>query len=61
MVLNRRPLVYCEDDVELPTLSPNMLIFGKANNILDGDLFAKESAIHSGKETHTKDDVVGYD
>lgn len=37
IVLNNRPLSYCEDDVELPTLTPNMLIFGKANHMLDED------------------------
>ena len=31
IVLNNRPLTYCEDDVEMPVLTPNMLIFGKAN------------------------------
>eukprot|EP00794_Sanderia_malayensis_P018542 gene18542-biopygen15623 len=31
LVLNNRPLTYCEDDIELPTLTPNMLIFGKSN------------------------------
>ena len=31
ITLNNRPLSYCEDDIELPILTPNMLIFGKAN------------------------------
>eukprot|EP00794_Sanderia_malayensis_P002440 gene2440-biopygen1323 len=31
LVLNNRPLTYCEDDIELPTLTPNILIFGKSN------------------------------
>ena len=31
ITLNNRPLSYCEDDIELQTLTPNMLIFGKAN------------------------------
>eukprot|EP00794_Sanderia_malayensis_P020705 gene20705-biopygen17091 len=30
-VHNNRPLTYCEDDIELPTLTPNILIFGKSN------------------------------
>ena len=35
IVLNNRPLTYCEDDVEMPILTPNMLIFGKANYLPD--------------------------
>ena len=35
IVLNNRPLTYCEDDVEMPVLTPNMLIFGKANYLPD--------------------------
>ena len=30
-VINNRPLSYCEDDIQLPTLTPNALIFGKSN------------------------------
>ena len=35
IVLNNRPLTYCEDDIELPVLTPNIMIFGKANYLLD--------------------------
>eukprot|EP00794_Sanderia_malayensis_P001273 gene1273-biopygen494 len=46
LVLNNRPLTCCEDDIVLPMLTPNMLIFGKSNylplenpsNIDDKDL-----------------------
>jgi hypothetical protein len=27
--LNNRPLAYCEDDIQRPVLTPNMMIFGK--------------------------------
>ena len=30
LVINNRPLSYCEDDIELPVLTPNMLIHGKS-------------------------------
>ncbi len=33
--LNNRPLSYCEDDLQLPTLTPNILIFGRANYIIE--------------------------
>ena len=35
IVLNNRPLTYCEDDVQLPVLTPNIMIFGKANYLLE--------------------------
>ena len=35
MVLNNRPLSYCDDDLQLPILTPNMLLFGKANYLLE--------------------------
>ena len=35
IVLNNRPLTYCEDDVQLPVLTPNLLILGKANYLLE--------------------------
>jgi hypothetical protein len=34
-VLNNRPLSYCEDDIQLPVLTPNMMIFGKANYLME--------------------------
>eukprot|EP00794_Sanderia_malayensis_P013528 gene13528-biopygen10795 len=43
VVMNNRPLTYCEDDVELPTLTPNILIFGKHNYLLDEDASEVES------------------
>ena len=38
LVINNRPLSYCEDDIQLPTLTPNMLIFGKANYLPEEQL-----------------------
>jgi hypothetical protein len=35
LVLNNRPLSYCEDDIQLPMLTPNMMIFGKANCLME--------------------------
>ena len=35
ITLNNRPLTYCEDDLQLPVLTPNMMILGKANYLLE--------------------------
>ena len=35
LVLNNRPLSYCVDDGQLPVLTPNMMIFGKANYLME--------------------------
>jgi hypothetical protein len=35
LVLNNRPLSYCEDDIQLPVLTPNMMIFGKPNYLME--------------------------
>jgi hypothetical protein len=35
LVLNNRPLSYCEDDIQLSVLTPNMMIFGKANYLME--------------------------
>ncbi|XP_028394878.1 uncharacterized protein LOC114519022 [Dendronephthya gigantea] len=35
IILNNRPLTYCEDDIQLPVLTPNMMIFGKANYLME--------------------------
>ena len=35
IVLNNHPLTYCEDDVQLPVFTPNLLILGKANYLLE--------------------------
>ena len=37
IVLNNRPLTYCEDDIEMPLLTPNLMIFGKPNYLLNED------------------------
>ena len=37
IVLNNQPLTYCEDDMQLPVLTPNVLILGKANCLLDAN------------------------
>ena len=58
IALNNRPLSYCEDDIELPTLTPNILIFGKANylfqeqpnEIMDKDLRKRAKYILRCKE-----------
>ena len=34
-VLNNRPLSYVEDDIELQELTPNIMIFGRQNALLD--------------------------
>ena len=33
--LNNRPLTHCEDDVQLHVLTPNLMISGKANYLLE--------------------------
>jgi hypothetical protein len=35
LVLNNRPLSYCEDDIQLSVLTPNMMFFGKANYLME--------------------------
>ena len=42
LVNNNRPLSYCEDDIQLPTLTPNTLIFGKANYLPEEQLLDAE-------------------
>ena len=37
IVLNNRPLSYCEDEVQMPTLTRNMMIFGQVNYLLSGN------------------------
>ena len=39
IVMNNRPLSYAEDDIQLPTLTPNALLFIKCN------LFARTAAV----------------
>ena len=36
--LNNRPLSYCEEDVQLPLLTPNALLFGQPTRIPDEDV-----------------------
>eukprot|EP00794_Sanderia_malayensis_P002262 gene2262-biopygen2015 len=31
IVLNNRPLTYCKDNVEMPVLTPHLIVFGRAN------------------------------
>ena len=38
IVINNRHLSYCEDEIQLPTLTPNALIFGKANYLSEEQL-----------------------
>ena len=35
LVSNNRPLSYCEDDIQLLVLTPNMMIFGRANYLME--------------------------
>ena len=35
--LNNRPLSYCEDDVQMPTLTPSAMLFGQPNQIPEDD------------------------
>ena len=37
LVLNNRRLTYCEDDIEMPLLTPNLMIFGISNFLLNED------------------------
>ena len=43
--VNNRPLSYVDDDVELPLLTPNMMIFGQGVNLPEGD-----ADLHSDKD-----------
>ena len=29
IIPNNRPLCYCEDDIQLPTLTPSVMVYGK--------------------------------
>ena len=63
IVLNNRPLTYCEDDIEMPLLTPNLMIFGKSNYLLNedpsdiepGDLRKRAKYIMKCKEVLWKD------
>ena len=35
--LNNRPLTYNKDDVQMPVLTPNMMIFGQPNHVPERD------------------------
>ncbi len=35
LVLNNLALSHCEDDIQLPVLTPNMIIFGKVNYLME--------------------------
>ena len=37
VTLNNRPLTYQEDDVQLPTLTPNVMMFVQPNNLPEED------------------------
>ena len=40
--LNNRPLCYQEEDIQMPTLTPNVMVFGNNNLIPEQD----EGAVH---------------
>lgn len=44
IVLNNRPLRYAEDDIQLPTLTPNALLFIKSN------IFARTAVVSSERK-----------
>ena len=58
IALNNRPLTYSEDGVQLPVLTPNLMIPGKANYLLelpsaeieDGDLRKRAKYLEKCKE-----------
>ncbi|XP_028404086.1 uncharacterized protein LOC114526758 [Dendronephthya gigantea] len=58
IALNNRPLTYCEDNVQLPVLTPNLMILGKANYLLelpsaeieDGDMRKRAKYLKKCKE-----------
>ncbi len=35
LVLNNLALSHCEDDIQLPVLTPNMIIFGKVSYLIE--------------------------
>ena len=37
LALNNRPLSYVEDDVQMPILTPNMMMFGIPNHLPEED------------------------
>ena len=43
IILNNRPLSYCEDDIQLPILTPNAMVYGKTMYVLEEDLHNIES------------------
>ena len=43
VALNNRPLTYLEDDVQLPTLTPNAMMFGQPNLLPEDDPVSIES------------------
>ena len=38
IILNNRPLSYCEDDIQLPTLAPSVMIFGREVHLPEENL-----------------------
>ena len=43
LTLNNRPLSYLEDDVQLPTLTPNIMVFGMPHHPLSEDVEINEN------------------
>ena len=44
LALNNRPLSYVEDDVQLPILTPNVMMFGVPNHLPEEDADNVEDA-----------------
>ena len=42
VTLNNRPLTYVEDDIQLPVLTPNTMIFGQPNLLPEDDVDSME-------------------
>ena len=63
IVMNNRPLNYVEDDIQLPLLTPNVLIHGvnivnldeDADNVNEPDLRKRASILKDAKIWHGRD------
>ena len=54
IILNNRPLCYCEDDIQLPTLPPNAMVYGKEMYLLEEDLENIENIELRKRERHIR-------
>ena len=44
VAVNNRPLTYVEDDVELPVLTPNVMLYGQANILPEEEVDSEDNA-----------------